>query len=85
MSDNAGTQEEGSPAIQPPSPEAQERWRFLSAVPFRLTMSLTPPLCHMLRDPLLQERYERYLERAIGLAQHEMERTPVPQLLLKPS
>lgn len=44
-------------------------------VPFHLTISLTPPLCHMLRDPLLQERFERYIDRAIGLARREVERT----------
>src|ERR1039458_8065000 len=26
-------------------------------IPFKLTMSITPTLCAMLRDPLLQERY----------------------------
>ena len=44
-------------------------------VPFQLTMSLTPPLCHMLRDPLLQERTSRYLERSLELARREVERT----------
>lgn len=44
-------------------------------VDFQLTMSLTPTLCHMLRDPLLQERYSRYIGRSIDLAQREMERT----------
>src|SRR4051812_31151754 len=44
-------------------------------VPFQLTMSLTPPLCHMLRDPLLQARTSRYLERAVGLAEQEVRRT----------
>src|SRR4051812_33148064 len=44
-------------------------------VPFQLTISLTPPLCHMLRDSLLQQRFERYLDRAIGLARREVERT----------
>src|ERR1700761_2738174 len=44
-------------------------------VPFHLTLTLTPPLCHMLRDPLLQERYERYLDRSIALAHREVERT----------
>ena len=44
-------------------------------VPFQLTMSLTPPLCSMLRDPLLQERYIRYLDRAIDLARREVDRT----------
>lgn len=44
-------------------------------VPFQLTLTLTPPLCHMLRDPLLQERYSRYLERSLDLARREVERT----------
>ncbi len=30
----------------------------------RLTLTLSPTLCAMLRDPLLQERYVRHLERA---------------------
>ena len=37
-------------------------------------MSLTPTLCAMLRDELLQERYLRHLERLIGLAEQEIER-----------
>lgn len=44
-------------------------------VDFYLTMSLTPTLCHMLRDPLLQERYARYLDRSLDLARREVERT----------
>ncbi len=44
-------------------------------VEFQLTISLTPPLCHMLRDELLQTRYQRYLTRSIDLAQREIERT----------
>ncbi|MBA3962013.1 MAG: DUF1957 domain-containing protein [Chthoniobacterales bacterium] len=44
------------------------------AVPFRLTISLTPTLCAMLRDELLRQRYLRYLERLIALARHEIER-----------
>ena len=43
-------------------------------VGFKLTMSLTPTLCAMLRDELLQERYLRHLERLIGLAEQETER-----------
>ena len=43
-------------------------------VPFKLTMSVTPPLCAMLRDELLQTRYVRHLDRTIGLAQREIER-----------
>src|SRR4051794_33393366 len=44
-------------------------------VPFQLTMSLTPPLCSMLMDPLLQERYVRYIDRSIELAEKEVVRT----------
>lgn len=44
-------------------------------VDFRITMSLTPPLCHMLRDKLLQQRFSRYIERSIELARRETERT----------
>ncbi|HEX3817954.1 MAG TPA: 1,4-alpha-glucan branching protein domain-containing protein [Chthoniobacterales bacterium] len=40
-------------------------------VVFRLAMSLTPTLCAMLRDELLQQRYLRHLERLIGLAAQE--------------
>ena len=43
-------------------------------VPFKLTMSITPTLCAMLRDPLLQSRYVRYLEDRIDLSQREIER-----------
>jgi 1,4-alpha-glucan branching enzyme len=43
-------------------------------VPFKLTMSLTPPLCAMLQDELLQTRYVRHIERLIELAQREIER-----------
>ncbi|MEO7932684.1 MAG: 1,4-alpha-glucan branching protein domain-containing protein [Chthoniobacterales bacterium] len=42
---------------------------------FRMTMSLTPTLCAMLRDPLLQRRYVRHIERLIGLARQETHRT----------
>jgi 1,4-alpha-glucan branching enzyme len=42
---------------------------------FRLTMSMTPPLCEMLADPLLQERYVRHLEKLTELANLEVERT----------
>lgn len=45
------------------------------AVPFKLTMSITPPLCAMLQDELLQTRYVRHLDRLIELASREIERT----------
>jgi 1,4-alpha-glucan branching enzyme len=43
-------------------------------VRFKLTMSLTPTLCSMLQDELLQARYIRYIGRAIALARQEVER-----------
>ena len=43
-------------------------------VAFRVAMSLTPTLAHMLRDPLLQSRYERYLDRLLALAESEARR-----------
>ncbi|MDD5438759.1 MAG: DUF1957 domain-containing protein, partial [Candidatus Omnitrophica bacterium] len=42
---------------------------------FRITMSMTPPLVSMLRDPLLQERYIRHIDKLIELSEKEMERT----------
>jgi 1,4-alpha-glucan branching enzyme len=45
------------------------------AVPYRVTISLSPPLLNMLADPLLQTRYERYLEGRIALAEQEVART----------
>ncbi len=44
-------------------------------VPCRLTMSISPPLCAMLQDDLLQSRYVRYLDRSISLAERELDRT----------
>jgi 1,4-alpha-glucan branching enzyme len=41
----------------------------------RLTLCLSPTLCSMLRDPLLQERYLRYLNGLIELAEKEVHRT----------
>jgi 1,4-alpha-glucan branching enzyme len=57
-------------------PMLQALWRMADeGVPYKLTTSMTPPLISMLRDPLLQDRYVRYIERAIDLARHELERT----------
>ncbi len=42
---------------------------------FRVTMSLTPPLVAMLRDPLLQDRYVKHLDKLIELSEKEMDRT----------
>ncbi len=44
-------------------------------VRFRLTMSLTPPLCEMLVDPLLGQRYARRIEKLCELAEKEVART----------
>ena len=41
----------------------------------RLTLSLSPTLCSMLLDPLLQSRYERHLDALIELADKEIHRT----------
>src|SRR5438132_4443440 len=43
-------------------------------VPFKLTMSLTPPLCAMLQDELLRERYVRHLDLLIDLSARERKR-----------
>ncbi len=41
----------------------------------RLAMNVSPPLCEMLADPLLQERYTRHLNNLLSLANKEVERT----------
>ena len=41
----------------------------------RLTMTLSPTLCSMLRDPLLQSRYAQHLDELINLADKEVSRT----------
>ena len=40
-----------------------------------LTLSLSPPLCAMLLDPLLRDRYTRHLDGLIELAEKEIHRT----------
>ena len=40
----------------------------------RLAMNVSPPLCEMLADPLLQERYTRHLENLLELARKEFDR-----------
>ena len=44
-------------------------------VDFRITMTLTPSLCEMLADPLLQRRYFEHGARMIELCEKEIERT----------
>ena len=42
-------------------------------IDFKITMSMTPPLVSMLRDPLLQERYSQHLGKLEELAELEVE------------
>jgi len=44
-------------------------------VDFRITMSLTPPLCAMMSDPLLISRFKYYLNSRLELSQKELVRT----------
>lgn len=44
-------------------------------VDFRLTMSITPTLCAMFADELLQNRYVKHIEKLIELSYKEIERT----------
>lgn len=43
-------------------------------VPFRFTLSISPTLCEMLDDPLLQERYIAYLDKNIEFGLSELDR-----------
>ncbi|MEY2430055.1 MAG: 1,4-alpha-glucan branching enzyme [Verrucomicrobiota bacterium] len=51
-----------------------ERWRQ-DSMDAPLTLTLTPTLCSMLTDPLLQHRYSRHLDNLIELAEKEVLRT----------
>lgn len=52
-------------------------------VPFRIALSLSPTLCAMLQDDLLQRRYLRHLERLIELSHKEVARTAADPKLNK--
>src|SRR5213594_2811255 len=41
----------------------------------RLTLTLSPTLCSMLEDPLLQDRFVRHLDGLMDLAEREVHRT----------
>src|SRR5271169_4070417 len=41
----------------------------------RVTLTLTPTLCSMLRDPLLQDRCLRHIDSLIALVEKELHRT----------
>lgn len=44
-------------------------------VDFKITVSMTPPLCEMLSDDYLRDKYHKHLERMIELCHKEVERT----------
>ena len=44
-------------------------------IPFRITMSMTPPLAAMLSDELLRSRYARRIDQLVELARKEVDRT----------
>ncbi|HIE36284.1 MAG TPA: DUF1957 domain-containing protein [Candidatus Omnitrophica bacterium] len=44
-------------------------------IEFFLTLNLSPSLCEMMRDELLQERFIKYLNKMIELCEKEIERT----------
>src|SRR5262245_53673365 len=54
-----------------------EVWRGLRRdnVPFRVTMSISPPLVSMLTDDVLKLRYAAYLDRLVELGDRERHRT----------
>ena len=47
----------------------------LDGVPARVTLGLTPPLCEMLADPMLQDRYMAHVSRLMELCEQEVLRT----------
>src|SRR6266481_7536036 len=51
------------------------------AVPFKVTMSITPTLCAMLQDRLLWERYVRHVDLSLDLAAREQRRNRKHQQL----
>jgi 1,4-alpha-glucan branching enzyme len=44
-------------------------------VPFKMTLSISPPLANMMEDPLLRARCQNHLDMLVTLAQRECERT----------
>jgi 1,4-alpha-glucan branching enzyme len=44
-------------------------------VDFRLSMDISPTLCNMMRNPVLQEEFLNYIDSLIALAKTEIERT----------
>src|SRR5262245_27320828 len=54
--------------------QVMEGW-LRSGMDTRLTLTLSPTLCSMLGDPLLQERFMRHLDGLLELADREIHRT----------
>lgn len=54
--------------------QLMDRWQR-DGLDIRLTLTLTPTLCSMLMDSLLQDRYIRHLNELIELAEKEVHRT----------
>jgi 1,4-alpha-glucan branching enzyme len=52
-------------------------------VPFRLALSLSPTLCHMLRDELLLKKYLEFTDRQIEFGLEEIKRTRGDPVLQK--
>ena len=50
-------------------------------VPYRLALTLSPTLCEMLADPLLQERYGRHLAGRLDLIERERHRGRNPAVV----
>src|ERR1051325_2671713 len=50
-------------------------------IPAQITLTLSPTLCAMLLDPLLQSRYERHINALIDLAEKETHRTHLDKKL----
>ena len=44
-------------------------------VPFRLALAISPILCYMLNDDLLQRKYLNYIDKQIEFGRQELERT----------
>ncbi len=57
-------------------PLLEQFWKLREeGVNLKLTVSLTPPLCEMLADPLLKKKFSKYLDRSLELAEKEVKRT----------
>ena len=54
--------------------QVMENWQR-DGMEIRLALTLTPTLCAMLQDPLLQSRYTRHLDQLIELVEKEIHRT----------